>query len=367
MQSIPNFILLAILFFLLIWQVKFAKNETFHKDGFSLEACKAMQGFLSLLIIVHHVYTFLEIRDYDVTVLHWSANIGVYLIGFFFFCSGYGLIVSLHTKENYLQGFMVKRVLIVLVPFFICNYAYMFVELLLVNRYPMHELIAAFFGIVLLNSQMWFAVEIMLLYLVFFVLFKHIKNEKIGIIIMTALIMIVTLLAMMWFKGEKPTKWFSGEWWYNTTPLFIIGMIVARHREQIKSFIAKYYWLAIGVCILGVCITGMQVEETLYYYGYWTFQLSDKLISYVVQVPHVIFFELFLILVMQKIQFRNLCLDVLGKFSLEILLVNGVFLNGFLGVLECYGLTCYLCLTFVGTLFSAVLLYKLKRFILEIR
>lgn len=276
-------------------------------------------------------------------------------------------MISLHTKENYLKGFMVKRVLIVLVPFFICNYAYMFVELLLHNKYPMHELIGAFFGIVLLNSQMWFAVEIMLLYLVFYILFKYIRNEKAGILIMSALIVMITFFSMMVHNYVKPTSWFSGEWWYNTTPLFIIGMIVARHREQIKSFLTKYYWLAIAASVFGFCITGKHMEEIINNHGYWTLLLSDKLITYAVQVPHVIFFELFLILIMQKIRFRNPCLDVLGKFSLEILLVSGVFLNGFLWLLERYGLTCYLCLTFVGTLISAVLLYKLKRFILEIR
>lgn len=115
----------------------------------------------------------LNIRNVDAGRLRIFSTIGVWLIGFFFFCSGYGLITILRTKQDYLKGFLVKRVLIVLVPFFLCNYAYMSVELLRGMQFSTPELIASFFGVLLMNSQMWFAVEIMLLYIVFFLLFTY--------------------------------------------------------------------------------------------------------------------------------------------------------------------------------------------------
>lgn len=366
-MNIVNAILLMALAFVLLWQVKIAPKGSFHENSFSLSVSKGIQGFFALLIILHHVYTFLDTRGIHMYQLRSVENIGVLLIGFFFFCSGYGLIVSLHTKDRYLKGFLVKRVLIVLVPFFICNYAYLSVELLLGSRFRLSELIATFFGVLLLNSQMWFAVECMLLYLLFYLLFSYVKNEKHCIMVIVITIMVMTVLGMVNSQGNDFCNWFWGEWWYNTTLLFPIGMIVAEKKDTLKDFAMKHYGLLMAFSLIGFVIFRILSGRELELRGYWTPYFYDKLHAYLLQVPGVIFFVMILTLLMLKVRIHNPLLDFLGKFSLEIILVNGVFLRLFLGIVQTYGFICYLCLTFVGTMLSAVLLYKLKRSILELK
>lgn len=367
MFNVMNIVLFAVLIFILLLDMKVAKKGTYIEKSLSLDACKALQGFFGLLIIIHHIYTFLNTRGYMVEQIQWSARIGVYLIGFFFFCSGYGLMTSLRIKKDYLEGFVVKRVCIVLVPFFISNYAYMFVEQLKGVRYTPIELICSFFGLLLQNTQMWFAVEIMLLYLLFSLLFKYIKNEKLVIIIITALVMIMTIFSMLVFDKGKYINWFVGEWWYNTTPLFILGMIVAKKQEKLRQFTLKYYWLILCIAVILLVIFGTCARRMLQSHGYWTMLITDKLITYLVQLPSVILFELVVILVMMKIKVGNRLLSFLGKFALEELLISGTFLNGFIFLLDRYGFVCYLCLSFIATMFLSILLYRLKRIILELR
>ena len=364
MVSVLMIIMLALI---LLWQAKVAPKGTFFEESFSLTVSKGMQGFFALLIIAHHVYTFLDARGIVAGSLKCFENIGVLLIGFFFFCSGYGLIVSLHTKKDYLKGFVVKRLLIVLVPFFICNYAYLSVELLLGSRFRISELIAAFFGVLLLNSQMWFAVEIMCLYLVFYLLFSYVKEERRCIVIIVWIIAGMTMLSMMHCKSYELSNWYWGEWWYNTTLLFPIGMIIAEKKDLLKKLAMKYYWILLPGCVIGFIGFRFFCSRELGLRGYWTMQIMDKVRAYLLQVPGVILFVLFLVLILMKVRIGNALLSFLGKFSLEIILVNGVFLRLFLGLEQKYGLICYLCLTFVGTIFAAVLLYKLKQNILELK
>ncbi len=353
--------------FILFWQMSIAPKGSFLENGFSREVSKGIQGYFALLAIVHHVYVFLHARGIEVRELKIFQGIGVYVIGFFFFCSGYGLITSLKTKESYLKGFLKKRVLIVLVPFFICNYLYLFAELLAGARFPIHELLATFFGVLLLNTQMWFAVEIMLLYLAFYVIFTYAKKEQVGIVYMALVIAGLTVIGMLHYVPGEAFNWFWGEWWYNTTPLLIIGMLVACYREQIEMFAKKHYsGMLIGTGLLTMILI-MISKQILEMYGYWTGSLMDRLFTYSVQMPSVIAFVLLLWLILQKVRVTNDLLEFLGKFSLEIILVNGVFLELFLQTAIRYGIFCYLCITFVCTFVAAVLLYRLKRFILEIR
>lgn len=366
-MNILSITVIALLCIVLFWQMKPAPRGELFDNSFSLPVSKGLQGFLALQIFVHHVYVFLNIRNVDAGRLRIFSTIGVWLIGFFFFCSGYGLITSLRTKQDYLKGFLVKRVLIVLVPFFLCNYAYMSVELLRGMQFSTPELIALFFGVLLMNSQMWFAVEIMLLYIVFFLLFTYVKKEKVCIMTIVALTAMITLIGMLNTRPFCLSNWFWGEWWYNTTPLFAVGMLASMTKDRLNELAKKHYRVMLPGSLAGLVIFKVISDRMLQTHGYWTPRIGDKVITYLFQMPSVIFFVAFVVLLLKKVRFKNPLLDFFGKFSLEIILVSGVFLNLFYEAAISYGLVCYMCLSFVGTILTAVILYKLKRFILEIR
>ena len=285
----------------------------------------------------------LNIRNVDAGRLRIFSTIGVWLIGFFFFCSGYGLITSLRTKQDYLKGFLVKRVLIVLVPFFLCNYAYMSVELLRGMQFSTPELIASFFGVLLTNSQMWFAVEIMLLYIVFFLLFTYVKKEKVCIMTIVALTAMITLIGMLNTRPFCLSNWFWGEWWFNTSFMFLFGMIMAHSEEKIIAFVKKRYPIVLLLCLVAAIglsfpVNAMAEMGTYYceYEGSFTILqiFMIKFVTLLCQFAMVFFADAVVLMAMMKIKCGNRITRSLGSVSLELYLIHNLYLImfGYMGI-----------------------------------
>lgn len=78
-------------------------------------------------------------------------------------------------------------------------------------------------------------------------------------------------------------------------------------------------------------------------------------------------FVLLVVLILQKVRFHNRVLEFLGKFSLEIVLINGLFLELFLKLEVRLGLVPYLVFSLVCTALAATVIYRIKMFILERR
>lgn len=353
------------------------KNSNSLEQCFSLQVSKGLQGYFALWIIFHQISVLLVNDARDERFLFFK-NLGVLFVGFYFFCSGYGLIVSLEKKEHYLKGFMKKRFLMVLVPFFLCNYIYMLATLLLGAEYKMEDLFAAFFGVLLLNNQMWFAVEIMILYLLFYLTFGLIKNQKTAFVVINILV-----LCMMFFSfllGHDNTsvtggRWFYGEWWYNTTILFLCGMFFAKYRFKCEAVINRWYVWLLLIGLLGVsifyCLSSYQLEQR----GYWTeyeimsnqmnMQYKDKFITWISQVPMVISFVFVVILILIKVRLHNKIIAFLGKISLEMILINKVFTVIFWTLKSSIGIHFFIIAVILATIISAIALNKIKMLVLE--
>ncbi len=367
-----GYLLLGMALVILLYGLKVAPSGSFMTDAFSLRNSKAFQGFLAILVILHHIYIILHREMLNEDSLKLFEHTGVIIVGFFFFCSGYGLITSLYQKENYLGGFMKKRVFTVLAPFFICNYAYMITTLLMGKKYVMSDLLYAFFGLKLLNSQMWFAVEILLLYICFYLIFRFIRHE--GIAFMAMGLVVAGMIAGSLLLGhdrstEVTGSWFRGEWWYNTTFIFYIGMLAARFKKVLLPRIQKYYylWLVVFYSLsigLGVVTRRLLAEkgywvECEYYRGY-----AEKIQALASQLPMVICCIAVILLIMMKITFQNKILSGLGKISLEVILINNVFIMGFLK-LAVNHMALYVMLVFAATILAAMAIYRVKLWVLD--
>ena len=128
--------------------------------------------------------------------------------------------------------------------------------------------------------------------------------------------------------------WFQGEWWYNSSFLFVIGIIVSKHSEGLRRIARKaYVILILGLAALLVLL-GPQTVYMLRRYSYWseipgeTRAILDKLRCLSVQLPWIICFVLFLLLIMMRVRFGNPVLKFLGSISLELYLIHNLFLKG---------------------------------------
>lgn len=326
--------LYVLLVIILIAGVKFAGFKKCHEDFISLKQSKAIQGICAILIIVHHLAQRLQYAK----PLQMFLDAGILFVGIFFFCSGYGLIKSLRQKPDYLNHFLKKRLVTVLVPFYVVNLvflAYAFATGAFSSLKGVELVKELFFritGIKLLNSNAWFIVVITLLYIGFFIFFRFLK-ERLAYVLMLLYIVGMLVLGLYIDHGEW---WFQGEWWYNTTFLFYIGMLFARFEKPLANGMKKLYYILLPLAGVGFVFMYRFSNKVLYEISYWceynpvlsrTEIFTGRAIILVTQIAAVFLFVLTILLISMKLQFHNPVLEFIGSISLEIYLIHDFFLQ----------------------------------------
>ena len=328
------FIFYSILAVILLTGVKPAVKGKWREESLSLKSSKGVLGFCAVSIMLHHMSQTIYFANEDPGILLFMVDIGVCFVGMFFFFSGYGLYSSLRDKPDYLKGFLVKRIPTILVPFYMCNFVFILGSYLWGYKFKEGELLPYLTGVILMNSQMWYIVEILILYLLFFVVFRLIKNRNVACLVYAVcLCLLIAFSLRLGHDTTTPTQglWFHGEWWYNTTILMLAGILFAKWQQQILGFVRKFYGITL---LISVLLTAYLYNRTMYMIqnkGYWYewpgyAGYKEKWQTLAVQSPFVLIFVFTVIVVMQKIEFGNKILDFLGAIALELYLIHNLFL-----------------------------------------
>lgn len=345
------FVFYSILAVILLIGVKPANRGGWREESLSLHSSKGLLGFCAVGIMLHHMSQTIYFANEDPGILLFMVDIGVCFVGMFFFFSGYGLYSSLRDKPDYLKGFMRGRLPAVLVPFYMCNFVFILGSYLFGYQFKKGELLPYLTGAVLMNSQMWYIVEIFILYLLFYIVFRLVRNRNAACalyVVLTAVLIGFSL--RLGHDKTTPTQglWFHGEWWYNTTLLLPAGILFAKWEKQILSFVRKFYVI---VLIVSALLTAFLYKETLFMLrtkGYWVewdgyAGYKEKLQTLAVQMPFVLLTVFTVLVILQKIEFGNKILDFLGSIALELYLVHNLFLlympasNRIWYIFGCYG------------------------------
>ena len=301
-------------------------NEQF----LSRDTSKMLLGFFAIMVVFHHLVQ--HSGALDAGLLAVLEDFGVGFVGGFFFFSGFGLFESFKSKPDYLKGFLKKRLPTVLVPFLSVNLIFVIYELTQTEEnIGVKQLVFWITGWNLLNSQMWYMIEIIILYIIFYLLFRFIKNTKIA---MALLFVAVGLMITMSFLRCHGERWFQGEWWYNTTLLFPLGALFSEHKDDIVYFIKRFYKIVLPVVFVLFIVFYNLTEYALKTYSYWSETgtdkgYDDKLRCLMVQCPMVIFFILLVLVIGLKLKIGNKVLKYLGTVSLEIYLIHYLFMSIF--------------------------------------
>ncbi|WP_292145001.1 acyltransferase family protein [Butyrivibrio sp.] len=307
----------------------------FSQDYLNLKQSKQIQALACIGIMIHHVTQ--QITSYGnnpkgpITVF---SYIGFMFTALFFFFSGYGLLYSYRWKKDYFDGFLKKRLPSVLIPFWITNILIIIVQKFLgTDNSDFLSTVKDIVGVTLVNSNGWFVIEIVILYLLFYVIFSVLKNKDLA----AALLCITTVLLMVYslFQGHDPytnkVHWFRGEWWYNSTICFCYGVLYANYKEKIeRSFRSFYYiWTLIAglLTLLMICAS----IYTLNNYGYYRELVHDGLrsasITLSVQSVSCIVFTTFVLLLNMRFPLKSRILEYLGSILLPLFLVHGYVVN----------------------------------------
>lgn len=322
------------LLFISLYQCENSKKD-FSDKIWSHNQAKMIEAIACIGVILHHVTQ--RVTSYGVfykgpiTVFN---SIGFLFTSLFFFFSGYGLITSVINKPNYLDNFLLHRLSTILIPFFVSNIIYVVAFRFYV---PMSsdDILRSVFGLVLLNGNGWYIVEIFILYIIFYILFKTIKNKNIAIILLCTSAIVIIMIGAK--SGHDYTDigdlWFKGEWWFNSTIVFNMGILFARFKDRIVAFLKKRYSIFLSVTAVLFPILFVIEEKINHRYGYYQSAIKISgvnciLVTLIAQSTLAVIFTFLILLINMKITFNSVILKFISSISVELFLIHGIFVRG---------------------------------------
>ena len=321
---------------LLLWGAKFYGKGKWNEEFMTLSQTKMIQGFLAICILFHHAAqktcaSWLH-PLFVVHGLDFFVEIGHFFVAVFLFCSGYGLYKSVRSKENYLQGFVKKRVLPIIVAFYVTAIIFTIVRALMGQKMDLPQVLRYLSGVQLSNPNAWYVVAIPIFYLGFYLSFRFIKKEGWAIAGTGFAVFLYVLLGTFTNHNDYLM---CGEWWYNTAHMFMVGILFAKFEKGIIERVKKHYIIHLVVGLVAVPLlyrwSGHMLGIFSYYGETWgapdtVFRRWMSLLSQVISTTSFVWAVLLLNL---KCKLGNPALKFMGTITLEFYLIHGVFIELF--------------------------------------
>lgn len=362
----------ALLATLLVYRAKVYGPKEWNEECFSHKQTKALLGFTALCIFLHHAgqktaAPWHEWR-YIVHGLDVFIPYGYFFVALFLFCSGFGLYKSLKSKKDYLRHFIRRRILPVVIAFYISEIIFTVVRLLMGQKMNFGQILIYLSGAQLANFNAWYAVAIPFFYLLFWFAFRFVKKDGLSLLIVWLGTLLYTLLGVFVDHND----WLmTGEWWYNSIWLFPMGLMFGRFEISLTKAAKKLWPLFTVLAILGtVAFTDLAVKATDSWWGYYGETWFDPL-----KIPHRLMccgmqwiasfsFVCAVFLLMMKVKLGNPVLSFLGSMTLEFYLIHGLFLElfgySFLDLVKplnyIKNVPLYLCVTLPCSILAALIL-----------
>ena len=287
--------LFAIVYILIIILL-FRKETGRLEECFSRTNSNLVKGLMAVFVVLCHISLIYP----GGIILPSFEYLGDAAVGIFFFLSGYGLMKQYSLKDDYRIGFIQKRLNKVLIPYLIVNVLYWTYYLFIGERYGLVDLINSLQTGDLLVSYSWYIVEILILYL-FFYLFMRIDRKRMKYMIMLNVVLYVLMVMVFKFMNYAP-------YWYRSTYMYIIGLLYVLFEKQITEIIRNKNVICFGITVL------MCLLMVVFKIPYYCFEMMLLLA---------------IILIFNRFVLNNKLLIFLGRISLEIYLLHGLIIKFF--------------------------------------
>ena len=321
----------------LFFGTKSAGKDAWNEEYTSLQQTKALQGAMALGVALHHMAQkscapWHQPR-YIVHGLDVFVPVGYLFVSAFLFCSGLGLYKSLHTKPDYLKGFVRRRILPIVIAFYLSEFIYTVVRLVMGEKMDFLRTIWYLSGLHMANFNAWYVIVIPFFYLAFWLAFRFCKKEGTAILLVFLFTLAYTVLGAV--IDHQNDWWMRGEWWYNSILLFPLGLLFGKYELRVTRFFRKGYlfWLLfsfVSVFLLFFLSEWLNNNVLGYYReGSDPLKIPCRLLSAGMQWMVCVDFVTFLFLLMMKIKPGNKILAWLGSVTLEFYLMHGIFVELF--------------------------------------
>ncbi len=367
---------------ILLWRAQFVGVKKWNDGFLSLEQTKAFQGFLALCIMLHHIgqktaASWIQPKSRIVHGLDFFVPLGFMLVAVFLFFNGYGVYKSFHAKENYLNGYISRRILPVVLALYTTTIIFFVARLLIGEKMDGKQVLLYLTSIDLCNPNTWYVIVLPFFYLAFYLSFKFIKNDGLAVFATTAFVALYMLLGT---RINHNDYWIRGEWWWNCVHLFPLGIIFAKYENKIIPHLKKYYWLYMIIAVAAVYPLYLYSRNLCDVYGYYgenwgapnvVFRRRISLLGEMLVTTDFVFACL---LLGMKVKIGNKFLKFMGTITLEFYLIHGLFVELFGwqfdgGVKSPHHIKYvifYVLVVYALGVPSAILLKKLHTFILSL-
>lgn len=208
--------------------------------GFTASNSNQAQGIFIAVVIIHHISQRLTSPGIDNFI-----GYGYLAVGVFFLLSGYGLVKSLKKHKGYLQGFIEKKTVAILLPFFLIN-ALVSSFFQIVNEHGLTDFFLYITSLKLIDSTSWFVISIFIFYAAFYVTFTWFKQGK-------------EIIALFVFTGLYIglCRYLElGGWVYRSALCFPVGALIGRYEDLFNFWLQKLKlsWFAVVGSVLTILV-----------------------------------------------------------------------------------------------------------------
>lgn len=236
---------------------------------------------------------------------------GYLSVAMFFFLSGFGLMISYKTKgQAYIRSMPKSKI----IPFYciilLVTSGYLILSICLGKEITLSLLIHSLtFGKTVIGNGWYLQVQLLLYIFVFVVLRLFRKSLKIQILLVAVLVLV---LAVVLYLLKFSTTW------YESVFAFIFGLLWSLYKEKIDKYLSsnKIYIYILIICFFsfGIFVLGSAL-------------LSGGMIKLFLKAISSILFVVLSVVTCYKISVCNAVSIFLGKISLEIYVVQGLFIS----------------------------------------
>ncbi len=303
---------------LILFGIKTAPRGEFFADSFSIGQTRALKGIFAIVVMFHHLYgvllpSFLSVKYF--------RDVGFLMVGGFFLISGYGLMYGVKNKKNYLKGFFCKRILAIVIPYYVIDAFYILMKYISTTDM---EVFKVYLKESLMGIQLWFVPVMALLYVLFRIAFiGHEKREN--KLISPVILTVLTLAFVILFTVTQHTghNVLYGCNWNDTALCFTVGMWYCILKERITHFLQKFYYPVTAIFLIAFCITFIKVLNLPpYVWPTAPYYLTVRAIA-------AVLFCIVILLLSMKFKLGNGLINICGDLSFELYLSHALFISLF--------------------------------------
>ncbi len=284
-------------------------------DPFSKDQTRALKGIFAVCVMMHHLCTYLSDSYQSLLIF---KNVGYIMVGGFFLISGYGLAYGAVHKPNYLHGFIRKRILPLLLTYYVINLFY----ILLRSRIVSTDRVIKYAVRSLFGLNLWFVPVMVLLYVVFCLSFRIFgrRGTAAGAVATTVAVLLFVTISFVVHRLFGIASY--GRWWYNSAPCFLVGIWYKIAEDRIKPFVCRHY----------APLTAGAVAIFLPLFIYYCCKQSiggNATLLLVLEILCAVVFCIAVLLLSYRYRIGNNLLWLLGDLSFELYLSHALFISIF--------------------------------------